>query len=97
MAVPPVILRYHVPPGPGIVAPVLVNIGVSSQPTKDRRLVQGSGLPVCSEIRIEYFLSCCCSYLSVLVGIRIALCKADHVLFQGKSGNPYPAPRIIQN
>ena len=39
MASPPVLLRYHVPPGPGVVAPLLVNIGVSSQPTKDRRLV----------------------------------------------------------
>ena len=37
MTVPPVLLRYHVPPGPSMVAPLLVNVGVSSQPTKDQR------------------------------------------------------------
>ena len=36
MGSPPVLLRYHVPPGPLLTAPLLVNVGVSSQPTRDK-------------------------------------------------------------
>ena len=50
MPTPPTLLRYHVPPGPSLVAPLLVSISVSSQPTKD-------GAHLCALVGVRVALS----------------------------------------
>ena len=57
MTAPPVLLRYHVPPGPSLVAPLLVNVGVSSQPTKDGKhlcALIGVRVALCQQDQVSY-------------------------------------------
>ncbi|GAX78019.1 hypothetical protein CEUSTIGMA_g5461.t1 [Chlamydomonas eustigma] len=77
----PILLRYHVPPSPRMVAPVLANVGMSTQPVKDTHLCALVGVRVLVN-QLEHVAY---KSMTVTLTLPVMLCEPARVAPGGAS------------